>query len=161
MTLVKLRYPTSFTSAPCTLPCPVSLVQEQSCFSILHHPLKAFLQVQTCHGATGHNVPFVCLDRLEAQALWRLALIGPTTPCHLRGAYIANFVLGHGAGNIALVLEDEQACTRETLRCQSRSIHGVVHTSSCSRPASSWRQSSIRSRSVASTTQMSVSVFSK
>jgi hypothetical protein len=29
--------------------------------------------------------------------------------------YLAHFVLGHGARNIALVLEDEQACARETL----------------------------------------------
>jgi hypothetical protein len=30
--------------------------------------------------------------------------------------HLAHFVLGHGAGNIALVLEDKQACSRETLR---------------------------------------------
>jgi hypothetical protein len=38
--------------------------------------------------------------------------------------YLAHFVLGHGAGNIALVLEDEQACSRETL---DRSAQDRMH----------------------------------
>lgn len=78
--------------------------------------------------------------------------------------YRANIILGHGARNIAFVLEDEQTCSRETLPWSADTcsiIHVTLHTSSCNSPASSCRQSSIRSRSVASTTQMSVSVFSK
>jgi hypothetical protein len=60
----------------------------------------------------------VCSDRLEAQALLPVSVaIGPPTspPLQLSVTYLAHFVLGHGAGDIALVLEDEQACSREAL----------------------------------------------
>jgi hypothetical protein len=89
--------------------CRPSSIQEQSGFGVLYHPFQPFWQIQASHGAACHDVPFVCADGVELQALCPLAPpIGPTTGLH---THLAHFVLGHGAGNIALVLEDKQACS--------------------------------------------------
>lgn len=57
-------------------------IQKQSCFGILYYPFQPFLQIQTCHRAARHDVPFVCLDGLESQSLQPLDKIGPTTTHH-------------------------------------------------------------------------------
>lgn len=79
---------------------------------------------------------------------------------------LAYLLRAHASCHIALVLEHEQTRPHQPLPLSSAStlsswICVKVFTSCRRSPSSSCRQSSIRSRSVPSTTHMSVSVFSK
>jgi hypothetical protein len=156
-----------------TLPCldaprplhSLPSVEKQSCFGVLYHPFQPFLQVHACHCAARDNVVFVSSDRLESQPLHPLAFYWPDNISRHPGprshtSRTSSSVMAPGTS--LLFLKTSRLAPERRWNCQS-----VVEqmapgqTSSCSNPASSWRQSSIRSRSVASTTQMSVSVFSK
>lgn len=82
------------------------LKQEQSCFCILYDPLKPFLQIQPRHGAAAHDSPLVCPDGVEPKSLRAVSIIGLATRPNINvSTHLAHFVLAHGAGNIALVLE--------------------------------------------------------
>ena len=53
-------------------------VQEKPIFSILYHPLQAFVQVESSHGRARHDLPFVCLYTVELQSLENGALDNST-----------------------------------------------------------------------------------
>ena len=79
-------------------------------------------------------------------------------------SYLRDLLLSHTASYIGLVGEDEETCPHEPLFANQYSLFNraaKMSTSSCNKDASSCLQSVIRGRSVASTTQIKASVFSK
>lgn len=92
-------------------------IQEQPLLGISNHPVQPLLQVHARHGAAGHDVPFVCADGVESQALAAVSILLARQlvqhPSHV--TYLAHLHFCHGTGNIALVLEDEQAGPRKAL----------------------------------------------
>lgn len=45
------------------------LVQKETIFPVLHHPVKAFLDVQPAHGTALHDVPLMGLNIVQSQRL--------------------------------------------------------------------------------------------
>ena len=136
-------------------------IQEKSAFCILHHPLQSFLEVRACHRAARHDGPFVRLDSVEPETLHRVIAL---TTRHL---HVAPRTCRTSSSLIApetslLFLNTSKLAPMSRCMCQWGMCSSLMpqQTSSSNSPSSSCRQSSIRSRSVASTTQMSVSVFS-
>ena len=88
---------------------------------------------------------------------YRIALIGGAS-------YLSDLLIAHAATHILLIREDEKARTHEPLFSDQHVWTDHYRdglTSSNSNDASSSLQSLMRSRSVASTTQIKASVFSK
>lgn len=164
------------TQGPRSRPC-CSSVEEQASFGILHDPIQAFLQVLACHRTTPQNVPPVSADLVQSQGLAdKLSArasteVGNGDAVRRRlPANLGHLLASHAPLDIRLVCEHKQACPRESLSrlsaaatCQTAGsqMHGGMRTSSWSRPCSSSLQSSMRSLSVASATQIRASVFSK
>lgn len=144
------------------LPRSCRSVEEETVFCVLNHPFKPFLQVQTCHRRARQNLPLVRANRIQLQSLRRSTAI-PACACAI--SHLTYVLLAHTPGDVALVLEHKQRRSHEALLLHQQYARAGVdmarRTSWSSSPFSSCRQSSNLSRSVASTTQMSVSVFSK
>jgi hypothetical protein len=155
----------------CSVPC--ASVQKESVLGVLHYPFEAFLKVQSSQCTALHNVPPVRVNRVELQGLRRLSesvrriVLGKHWDPAAAGKGTTNLAYlfrAHASCNIAFVLEHEKTGSHQSLSFWSASTLSdrAEASTSCTRsPSSSCRQSSIRSRSVPSTTHMSVSVFSK
>lgn len=161
--------------SPCLCPSrprrPPASVQKQPAFCVLHHPLQPFVQPQARHGAARHDGPLVRLDGVQPESLHRVIGLataprrvrhapqntGPRT-CRTSSSLMdpATSLLFLNTSRLAPM--SRCVCVSNRLPSQPRRTRP---TSSKSNPSSSCRQSSMRSRSVASTTQISVSVFSK
>lgn len=122
--LSKLRYTIRFQPwggvAPCTHAVPDTLQYKKSraLASCTTHsrPSCSFMPVMALHVMMVHRCVLIASSRSPCT---RLLLAGqPTSTSSSALAYLANFVLGHSARNIALVLEDKQACPGKTLHCQ-------------------------------------------
>jgi len=151
---------------------PCASVQKQPILGILHYPFEAFLKVQSSQCTALHNVPPVRVNRVESQGLRGLTesvscLINIGTPLRLARepqTLRISSELMHPATSLLFLKTSRLAPIN---RCHSgQSPLGLIVLNeaftSCRRsPSSSCLQSSIRSRSVPSTTHMSVSVFSK
>lgn len=72
------------------------LIQEESISGILDYPCKPLAQVCAGHGTASHNLPPMRLDVVETKGL-------------------LNLLLGHGAGNIILVLKHQKARALKSL----------------------------------------------
>jgi hypothetical protein len=150
---------------------PCASIQKEPILGILHYPFEALLKVQSSQCTALHNVPPMRVNRVESQGLRGLlesvsCLVNIGTPPRLARepqTLRISSELMHPATSLLFLNTSRLAPINRCHSDQSRLRLVVLKPfTSCRRsPSSSCRQSSIRSRSVPSTTHMSVSVFSK
>ena len=138
------------------------LVKEKTILRVLNDPFQAFPEALACNSTALNDGPSMCLDRIQLEPLEKTQYTRQDTG-ESDHSYFPNLLVRHAATNICLIREDKQTGAHQTL---SRSVllrRGLWKgpTSSSSNPASSSLQSSMRRRSVASTTHIKASVFSK
>lgn len=98
------------------------LVEKQSCFGVLYHPLEPFLQVHACHCAARDDVVFVSPDGVQSQALHPLAFDWPDNTSHhpglrLRTSRTSSSVMAPGTS--LLFLKTSRLAPERRLTCQS------------------------------------------
>ena len=126
---------------------PSVSVQEQTVLALLNHPFQSFLKVFSCDSTASDNDPLVRMYRVESQSLHK----GPFR--HMSRCWSAeNHTLRTSS---SFMPPDTSVLFRNTRSPAPDSL------SSSNRPFSSSRQSSTRTLSVASTTHIRASVFSK
>lgn len=148
--------------------------QKQTGLGVLDNPGQPFLQVRARHGAAPQNVPPMGPDLIKPQSLTSSgassASIGNRgeewTKKRKRPALDNSSPVMHPMTSVLFAntrrLAPERRCSsQDSLATAAKHRGHGQPTSSWSSPCSSSRQSSTRSLSVASTTQIRASVFSK
>ena len=145
----QVRY--SGRNPPCTsrriLSHPSVSVQEQTVLALLHHPFQSFLEVFSCDSTASDDDPLVRMYSVESQCLHKYPFR------HMSGCWCAE---GHTLRTSSSLMPPETSVLFRNTRSPAPDS-----LSSSSRPFNSSRQSSTRILSVASTTHIKVSVFSK